>query len=71
MPLNKTLKSPNSDFKKLKLPNPKWVFEKSAFDPVKFPKEKSIIFSDSKIESVAVKSIKSTFSFSEILFKDR
>ena len=69
--MNKTLKSPNSDFKKLKFPNPKCVFEKSAFDPIKLPKEKSIIFSDSKIESVAVKSIKSTFSFSEILFKDR
>ena len=42
--------------------------EKSAFEPIKFPRVKSIIFSDSKIESTAVKSIKSTFSLELKLF---
>ena len=42
-----TPKKPNSALRKLKLPNPKWVFEKLTFSPIKFAKEKSITFSDS------------------------
>ena len=68
MPLKRTGKSPNSAFRKLKLPNPKCVFEKLTFSPMKFAIEKSITFSDSKMESIAVKFMRSTFSLGDKLF---